>query len=210
MAYERTSSHVDSRRLPDWVSRLSDIGTKLFLGAVALVGIAFLTNPTPTQDLPGVGLPVTLPISQPSLGHSVVSYFVGMWLWEFTFPLVLLAVYDRWGRSRTVGHHLLVGVPAVYMLTLLLYCNFVYVPNVTPTPLGPAATAVCWAFCATGAPLWGMLTAGVVALGVLSWVAVSREWRASGWLTMLFGVLSLPLGVPAIYWGYQTTTSANR
>lgn len=189
--------------LPDWLSEAADVGSKAFLLAVALVTVAFLTDPTPTQDLPGVGLPVTLPVSQPHLGHSVATYLAGMWLWEFSFPLALLAAYERWGRARYWGRHLLLGLPAVYVVALYLYCALVYVPAVTPTPLGPAATAVCWAFCATGDPVWSAATAGVAALGLLSWRAVARGTTHAGWLAALFGVLALPLGVPALYWGCQ-------
>lgn len=92
--------------------------------ALVVVVLAFLTDPTPTRDLPGVGLPVTLPVSQPHLGHSVASYLVGMWMFEFTFPLALLAAYHRWVRSANGGHRLLVGLPAVYMLALNLYWGY--------------------------------------------------------------------------------------
>lgn len=187
--------------LPEWLSTVASFGARLCGIAVALIVAAFLTDPSPTKDLPGVGLPVTLPISQPDLGHSVASYFVGMWLFEFTFPLFLLAAAERLAFSGQWNRRLLVGVPTVYMGTLLAYCSLVYVPIVSPAPLGPAATGVCWAFCATGSPLWGGVTAVVASLGVLAWVGAARDWSRQGELAILFGVLSLPLGVPAIYWG---------
>jgi len=188
--------------LPNRLSNVASVGARLWGVAVALVVVAFLTDPTPTKDLPGVGLPATLPVSQPDLGHSVASYFVGMWLFEFTFPLFLLAAYDRFELGEQWTQQLLVGLPALYMSMLLAYCSLVYVPLVSPAPLGPAATAVCWAFCATGAPVWGAITAVVAALGVLAWVGAERDWSRQAWLAVLFGVLSVPLGVPAIYWGY--------
>ena len=189
-----------NHRPPNWLSTTTSAGAVLFGLAAALVGLAFLTDPTPTQDLPGIGLPVTLPISQPDFGHSVASYAVGMWLWEFTFPLVLLWVAEK---RDLWNFRLLVTVPVVYMGTLLAYCSTVYLPAVTPTPLGPAATGVCWAYCATGAPLWGAVTAAVVAVGLLAWLAARRQRPSHGTLAMLFGALSLPLGLPAIYWGYR-------
>jgi len=194
--------------LPDWLSRATSVGARLFGVAVALVGIAFLTDPSPTKDLPGVGLPVTLPVSQPDFGHSVASYFVGMWLFEFTFPLFLLAAYDHLELSGRRASRLLVGLPTAYMSVLLAYCSLVYVPRVSPAPLGPAATAVCWAFCATGAPLWGGVTAVVAALGVLACAGTERNWTRRGDLAVLFGVLSLPLGIPAIYWGIKSRDGA--
>lgn len=207
MSQTARSPSRDCVSLPAPLSRIATAGARAFFVAVALVGVAFLTDPTPTQDLPGVGLPVTLPVSQPRFGHSVASYLVGMWLWEFTFPLALLAAFDRWNLSRAAGRRLLVGLPVVYMLGLHLYCRFVYVPNVTPTPLGPAATAVCWAYCATGAPTWGLVTLGVAGLGILSWIGAATERTYRGWGTLLFGILSLPLGIPAIYWGYTAVVN---
>lgn len=198
----RSTGGRTERKLPNRLSGIADVGAKISLVAVGLILFAFLTDPTPTKDLPGIGLPVTLPVSQPDVGHSVASYFVGMWVWEFTFPLLILAVYDRWTDARQVDTHLLIGLPAVYMTGLLLYCGSVYVPLVSPEPLGPAATAVCWAFCATGASLWGVITAVVAALGLVSWIGATRGWASRGWLAVGFGLLSLPLGIPTIYWGY--------
>ena len=199
----RRAGGIERPLLPEWLQTLSRWGTRAFVVAVALVVLAFLTNTEPTADLPGVGLPVTLPITQPSTGHSALSYWVGMWLWEFTFPFVLLAAARRWGTSPRRERFLLLGLPALYMTGLHLYCRFVYVPTVTPTPLGPAATAACWAYCATGASVWGLVTVAVATLGLLAWLATARGWRGGASTTLAFGVLSLPLGVPAIYLGYR-------
>jgi len=203
MSVTDTPGHGTTAGLSRRLSSVASVGARLSGVAVALIGTAFLTDPAPTKDLPGVGLPVTLPVSQPDLGHSVASYFVGMWLFEFTFPLLLLAAYDHFDPTERWRRRLLVGVPVAYMSTLLAYCSLVYVPLVSPAPLGPAATAVCYAFCATGAPVWGVVTAAVAGLGGLAWVSAERDWDRQGWLAVLFGVLSLPLGVPAVYWGYR-------
>jgi len=198
-----TDPAVRPTDLPDWLSNVASVGARLTGVAVALIVTAFLTDPSPTKDLLGLGLPVTLPVSQPSVGHSVASYFAGMWLLEFTFPLFLLAAYDRLSLTERWTRRLLVGVPVAYMTALLAYCALVYVPNVSPAPLGPAATAVCWAFCATGAPLWGWVTAAVAGLGGLACAGSERDWSGRRFLAVLFGVLSLPLGVPALYWGVR-------
>lgn len=203
MAGDIHTSRLDERILPEPLRQASRWGTRVFVVAMALVALAFLTNPEPTADLLGVGLPVTLPVTQPKTGHSALSYQVGMWLWEFSFPFAILAAYRRWGHSPRRERFLLLGLPAVYMSTLTLYCGLVYVPNVTPTPLGPAATAVCWAFCATGVAIWGLLAALVAGLGLLAWFATSADWRGADQATLAFGVLSLPLGVPAVYLGYR-------
>lgn len=197
------SRSLDSYRLPKPLERIATVGTRLFFVGVGLVVLAFLTNPSPTQDLLGWGLPVTLPVSQPRWGHSVASYLIGMWLIEFTFPLVLLAAYDRLANSPTESQRWLLAVPAVYMLALSLYCRIVYVPNVTPTPLGPAATALCWVYCATGVGIWSNLALGTAGLGLIAWTAARREWRSDWLLAVLFGFLSLPLGIPAIYYGLR-------
>ena len=196
-------SSVDANRLPAPLARIATAGERLTIVAVGLVVLAFLTNPSPTQDLLGWGLPVTLPVSQPRWGHSVASYMIGMWMLEFTFPLALLAGYDRWADSNSASRRWLLAVPAVYMLLLSLYCRVVYVPNVTPTPLGPAATALCWAYCATGIGLWSTLALGTAVLGLLTWGAASREWESDWLFAILFGVLSLPLGIPAIWYGLR-------
>ncbi|WP_225334624.1 hypothetical protein [Halomicrobium urmianum] len=203
MTEANLSSSESRTRYPEPLSTATAIGTRLFAVAVALVVIAFLTNPTPTQDLPGVGLPATAPVTQPHWGHSAASYLVGMWLWEFTFPFVVLAAARRWGTTARANRGLLLGLPVAYMLALYLYCRFHYLPNVTPTPLGPAATGVCWAYCATGDPTWGLATLTVGLLGFGAWLATRADARGSGWLAASFGLLSLPLGVPALYWGYD-------
>lgn len=197
---------LDGRPLPPRLREAARWGTRALALATGLIVLAFLTNPSPTADLLGVGLPVTLPVIQPDLGHSALSYLVGMWLFEFAAPLAILAAYVRWGTDRRRERLLLLGLPAAYMTALTAYCATVYVPNVTPTPLGPAATAVCWAFCATGGAVWGALALGIAGLGLFAWLTTAREWRASGWATITFGVLSLPLGLPALYLGYRRLT----
>lgn len=193
----------DVYRLPEPLERITTVGTRLFFIAVGLVVLAFLTNPSPTQDLLGWGLPVTLPVSQPRWGHSVASYLIGMWIIEFTFPLALLAAHSRWAHSQTESRRWLLALPAVYMFALSLYCRVVYVPNVTPTPLGPAATALCWVYCSTGVGIWSNLALGAAGVGLITWFAASREWQSDWLLAVLFGVLSLPLGIPAIYYGLR-------
>lgn len=197
------SARESRPRYPEPLSTATAVGTRLFAVAVALVVLAFLTNPTPTRDLPGVGLPVTVPLTQPHWGHSAASYLVGMWLWEFTLPLVVLRAARRCGTTERANRALLLGLPVAYMLALYLYCRFHYLPNVTPTPLGPAATGVCWAYCATGDSVWGLATLAVGLLGLGAWLAARADARGSGWLAVSFGVLSLPLGIPALYWGYE-------
>jgi hypothetical protein len=194
---------LNAHRLPEPLDKIATVGEQLTIVAVGLVVVAFLTNPSPTQDLLGWGLPVTLPVSQPRWGHSVASYMIGMWMLEFTFPLALLAAYDRWADSEIASRRWLLAIPTVYMLVLSLYCRVVYVPNVTPTPLGPAATTLCWAYCATGIGIWSDLALGTASLGLIAWVAASRQWY-SDWLTaVLFGFFSLPLGIPAIWYGLR-------
>lgn len=204
---EASTQSRDAYRLSEPLERIATVGTKLFFLAVGLVTLAFLTNPSPTQDLLGWGLPVTLPVSQPRLGHSVASYLVGMWILEFTFPLALLAAHHRCANSKTATRWWLLAIPALYMLVLSLYCRVVYVPNVTPTPLGPATTGLCWVYCSTGLGIWSNLALGTAGLGLIAWVAASREWRVDKLFAVLFGVLSLPLGIPAIYYGLRDRLS---
>ncbi|MFC6993765.1 hypothetical protein ACFQH3_19830 [Haladaptatus sp. GCM10025707] len=66
------------------------------------MGLSFLTNPVPDPSFPWATLPESLRVAytQPRIEHWPVTYTVGLWLIVFTFPLVLLHAYHRYG-SRT-------------------------------------------------------------------------------------------------------------
>lgn len=186
------------------LSALARAGTLGFGVALALVTVGLLTAARPVGYLEWIHLPATLPVGQPRLGHYPATTTVGLWLWEVTFPLAVLGLYDRTGGGPVLRRRLLVALPAAYMLGFAAYCRFVYLPRVSPTPVEPAVTAICYAFCTTGVGLFGTATVAIGALGVLSWLGLRRSGgRGAALATLAFGVLSLPLGAPAIYAGYR-------
>lgn len=192
------------RPLGPRLSAVARAGTLGFGVALIFVTAGLLTAVRPVGYLEWIRLPATLPVDQPRLGHYPASTTVGLWLWEVTFPLAVLGLYDRTGGGPVLRRRLLVALPAAYMLGFAAYCRFVYLPRVQPTPIEPATTAICYAFCTTGVGLFGAATVGVGLLGVVSWFGLRRGGgRGAALATLAFGVLSLPLGAPAIYAGYR-------
>ncbi|NHN58842.1 MULTISPECIES: hypothetical protein [Halorussus] len=199
-----SDSASGGRALGPRLSAVARAGTLGFGVALVLVTAGLLTAARPVGYLEWIRLPATLPVDQPRLGHYPASTTVGLWLWEVTFPLAVLGLYDRTAGGPVLRRRLLVGLPAAYMLGFAAYCRFVYLPRVQPTPVEPAVTAVCYAFCTTGVGLFGAATIAVGFLGVLSWLGLRRSsGRGSALATLAFGVLSLPLGAPAVYAGYR-------
>lgn len=198
----RDGDDRDRFSLPPWLQRLSTIGTVGFGLAVLLWGLSFLTNPAPAPYYPWLESPVRLPITQPRIGHYPASWTLGIWLWEITFPFVLLRIYERRGGGPTRLRRWLIAVPAAYMLAFFGYCRWIWPKPADPWLFEPATNILCWAYCVTYADFWAVTTAAVGLLGIVAWVAARSERRGVGWLSIAFGVLSVPLGVPAIYAGY--------
>lgn len=180
------------------VAAVARIGSFGFAVAVGLVVLGFLTNPEPYPYYDWATLPVTPLPEQPRLGHYPATITLGTWLWEFTFPLALIWLVDRYGlgsnRARTVVFLL---VPAVYALGFHLYCRFVF-PQPDPTLWEPAVTAVCYVYCQTYDLSWSYVTLGTVALGTLGMLLPDRS--TASWVAIVaFGVLTFPLGIAPLY-----------
>ncbi|WP_436907302.1 hypothetical protein [Halosimplex marinum] len=194
----RTGRTGAGEAFPPSIRRTAGVGTVGFVLANLLVGLAFLTDPDPMPYYPWASLPVAPLPDQPTLGHYPASYTLGLWLWEFTFPLSILWAADRaeltGERARRAA---LVGLPAVVALGFHAYCALVF-PQPTPTPWEPAVTAVCYVYCQTYAPLWSAVTVGTVLLGVGGWLA-PRDSRLGRAATAGFGLLAFPLGALALY-----------
>lgn len=122
-----TRSDSGSGPLPRWVARTSEYGLYALLTGCTLMGIAFLTNPVPDPSFPWATLPESFRFSytQPRIKHWSVTYTIGLWLIVFTFPILILQVYQQYGSdSRFSASSWLVGVPVSAMLALTTYCRF--------------------------------------------------------------------------------------
>ncbi len=180
------------------VARLARLGTIGFGVSLGFIILGFLTNSLPFPYYDWATLPVTPLPSQPRLGHYPFSITIGLWLWEFTFPFVLIWLADRCSFGSTHARKVMFLVlPAIYALGFHLYCRFIF-PQPTPSPWEPAVTAVCYVYCQTYSPLWSYITLGTVALGLLGAVLSNEE--TGGWLILVvFGILTFPLGIAPLY-----------
>lgn len=199
-------SDSDSGPLPQSLARLSEYGLYTLLTGCVLMGIAFLTNPIPDPSFPWATLPPSLrvPYTQPRIEHWPVTYTAGLWLIVFTFPLVLLDAYQRYGpTARLSASSWLAGVPVATMVVLTTYCRLFW-PKLYPvTWNAPSYTLVCWAYCSSYIPFWSNLAYAIAVLGI---GAVALAWRDSPWATYglaIWGILAFPLGIPALYDAYR-------
>ncbi|MFB6354576.1 MAG: hypothetical protein ABEJ92_10890, partial [Halobacteriales archaeon] len=163
---------------------------------------AFLTNPVPDPSFPWATLPAAwrLPVEQPRIEHWPVTYTVGIWLWVLFAPSLVLAGWRRYRRLTPLASTAwLVWTPAVAMLALTSYCRFLWPKLSPPTWNAPAYTFVCWGYCATYDPLWSSLAYGIALVGVLAGVLALLDRPGARYWIGAFGILSLPLGLPALY-----------
>jgi len=194
-------------RLPAWLDRYTTLGPYGLLVGTGLCLVAFFTNPVPDPSFPWATLPesLRLPVEQPRIEHWPVTYTIGIWLWVFCFPALFLAGYRRYGdvdRGATVW---LVGLPTVAMLGWTTYCRFFWSKLHPPTWNAPAYTFVCWLYCSSYDALWSDLAYLIAFLGLVATVLAVRRWNGTGYALLGFGLLALPLGLPAVYAGTRWT-----
>ncbi|WP_424005528.1 hypothetical protein ACOZ4I_19375 (plasmid) [Haloarcula salina] len=191
--------------LPAWLDRYTTLGVYGLLVGTGLCLVAFLTNPVPDPSFPWATLPesLRLPIVQPRIEHWPVTYTIGIWLWVFCFPALFLAGYRRYGDGNRGAAVWLVGLPTLAMLGWTTYCRFFWSKLHPPTWNAPAYTFVCWLYCSTYDVLWSN-TAYVIALfGIVATILVVRYQDTDRYALLGFGLLALPLGLPALYEGYR-------
>ncbi|MFC6987567.1 hypothetical protein ACFQJD_02240 [Haloplanus sp. GCM10025708] len=205
---ETTGKTTPSSLLPLWLEKYTTAGLfGLLLGTVFCL-VALFTNPVPDPSFPWATLPpsLRLPIQQPRIEHWPVTYTIGIWLWVFCFPALFLAGYRRYGDGNREAAVWLVGLPTVAMLGWTTYCRFFWPKLNPPTWNAPAYTFVCWLYCSTYNVLWSN-TAYVIALfGIVTTILVVRHQDRDRYALLGFGILALPLGLPALYEGYRRTT----
>lgn len=169
----------------------------------ALCLFAPFTNPVPDPSFPWFTLPASLrlPITQPRIEHWPVSYTIGIWLWVAGFPAIFLALYRRYGPERSTL--LLAGLPATAMFVWTTYCRFFWPKLYPPTWNAPSYTLACWLYCSSYDPLWSNLAYAIAGLGLGAYVLAERDSRPGTYGLAAFGVLSFPLGTPALLVAYR-------
>lgn len=195
-------------QLPAWLDRYTTLGVYGLLVGTGLCLIAFLTNPVPDPSFPWATLPesVRLPVAQPRIEHWPVTYTIGIWLWVFCFPALFLAGYRRYGDLDRGAAVWLVGLPTVSMLGWTTYCRFFWPKLHPPTWNAPAYTFVCWLYCSTYDVIWSDTAYVIATVGIVATFLTARHHDLDEYALLGFGVLALPLGLPALYEGYQRTT----
>lgn len=199
------SGRVPDRTLPDWLERYADYGPYGLLAGTVLCLAAFVTNPVPDPSFPWATLPASLrlPYAQPRIEHWPVTYTLGIWLWVFGLPAVFLAGYRRYGSGRRRDSTLwLAGLPTAAMFGLTTYCRFFWPKLYPPSWNAPSYTFVCWLYCSSYVPAWSNAAYAVAALGLGATVLAYRRSDLTTYALAAFGVLALPLGLPALYAAY--------
>lgn len=199
-----TRHRTDS--VPPWLARYTEAGLYGLVIGTGLCLLALLTNPVPDPSFPWATLPpsLRLPITQPRIEHWPVSYTIGIWLWVIGFPALFLAGYRRYQHRPTTW---LVALPTVAMLGWTTYCRFFWPKLYPPTWNAPSYTFVCWLYCSSYNPVWSTFAYAVALIGVVATVLTARN---SSWSTAglgAFGILALPLGLPALFEAYRQTKS---
>jgi hypothetical protein len=188
--------------LPRWVATYARWGLWGLVIGVPLGLFALFTNPVPDPSFPWFSLPAQfrLRVTQPRIEHWPVSYTLAIWLWILGFPALFFRGYkalrDRW---RIGPRGWLLTLPTISMFALTTYCR-VFWPKPTPaTWNAPSYTFVCWLYCSSYDPLWSNLAYAVASVGLVATALLARRDSLGVAVEALFGVLALPLGLPALY-----------
>ena len=203
-------SHArDERPLPKWLETYASLGLYGLLAGTLLCLLALVTNPVPDPSFPWFTLPdgFRLPLTQPRIEHWPVTYTVGIWLWITCAPALFLRGNERFaGRWHMGPAAWLVGLPTVAMIALTTYCRFFWPKPSPATWNAPAYTFVCWAYCSTYDPLWSNVAYGVAGIGAVAFGLLVRRSSFAVATEATFGVLALPLGLPALFDAYRRST----
>lgn len=201
-----------SERLPTLLAAYTTFGLRGLAVGTVLCLLALFTNAVPDPSFPWFSLPTAyrLPVTQPRIEHWPVSYTVGIWLWIASAPALFFRGFERLtDRWRFGPATWLLGLPTVAMLALTTYCRIFWPKPVPATWNAPAYTFVCWAYCSTYEPLWSNLAYAVVGIGALAFGLVVRRSSATVAAEATFGVLALPLGLPALFDAYRRSRASD-
>ncbi|WP_226013439.1 hypothetical protein [Halomicrobium salinisoli] len=195
--------------LPGWLDRYATLGLSGLLVGTGLCLVAFVTNPVPDPSFAWATLPesLRLPVAQPRIEHWPVTYTVGIWLWIAGFPALFLAGYRRYGHRTPFGSATwLAGLPTLAMLGWTTYCRFFWPKLQPPTWNAPSYTFVCWLYCSSYDALWSNAAYAIALFGVVATLLAVRRRNGAGYALLGFGLLALPLGLPAVYEGHRRTS----
>jgi hypothetical protein len=198
--------HGPDTTLPPWLDRYTTVALYGLAAGTGLSLAALFTTPVPDPSFPWATLPesLRLPVTQPRIEHWPVTYTLGIWLWILGFPALFLAGYRRYGaRLRRGATTWLVALPTAAMLAWTTYCRLFWPKLYPPTWNAPSYTLVCWCYCSSYDPLWSNLAYVVAGVGVVGTVLAWRADDRARYALVAFGVLALPLGLPALYEGYR-------
>ncbi len=202
--------HTTQPSLPAWLDRYTTLGLYGLLVGIGLCLVAFVTNPVPDPSFPWATLPESLrfPFEQPRIEHWPVTYTIGIWLWILGFPALFLAGYRRFGTRTPFGSTLwLAGLPTLAMLGWTTYCRFFWPKLHPPTWNAPSYTLICWLYCSSYNVVWSNTAYLIALFGIVATLLAVRNQNADGVALLGFGILALPLGLPAVYEGYRRTTT---
>jgi hypothetical protein len=194
--------------LPDRLEAYTRYGLYGLIIGTLLGLLSLFTNPVPDPSFPWFSLParLRLPVTQPRIEHWPVSYSVAIWLWIAGAPALFLRGYTRFGSwCRFDPATWLVGLPTIAMFGLTTYCRFFWPKPSPATWNAPSYTFVCWLYCSTYNPLWSNLAYAVATVGLAAFARLVRRSSLAVAMEMIFGVLALPLGLPAVYDAYRRT-----
>lgn len=205
---EQASSSISvgsrsTRPIPTWLGRYTDYALYGLVVGTFLCLFALFTNPVPDPSFPWASLPASfrLPVTQPRIEHWPVTYTIGIWLWIVGSPALFLEGYRRFADTDPMVW--LVGLPIVSMFAWTTYCRFFWPKLYPPTWNAPSYTFACWLYCSSYDPLWNNVTYGVALLGAITALGAYRSNRLGDYGLAAFGILALPLGLPAIFEVYR-------
>lgn len=197
-----TDASLLDDELPRWVARYTRYGLWGLVVGIPLGFLALFTNPVPDPSFPWFSLPAQfrLPVTQPRIEHWLVSYTLAIWLWIVGFPALFFWGYAQFRRrwQLSPGGWLL-ALPTLAMFALTTYCRFFWPKPMPATWNAPSYTFICWLYCSSYDPLWSNLAYGVATVGLVAGALLVRQDSFGIAVEALFGVLALPLGLPALY-----------
>jgi hypothetical protein len=101
----------------------------------------------------------------------------------------------------------LTGLPTLAMFGWTTYCRFFWPKLHPPTWNAPSYTLICWLYCSTYNVVWSNTAYLIALFGIVATLLAVRNQNADGIALLGFGILALPLGLPAVYEGYRRTTT---
>jgi hypothetical protein len=111
-------------------------------------------------------------------------------------------VMDR--RLYVAAGTALTVVSGLVVLACAIYCIVWWPKPTVPALLILDVALTCWLYCGTLQPVWGSVA---VLSGILLMLAGIGLWLGRAWargLALVFGVLTLPVGVLALYASFST------